>query len=102
MILKEKIGYTYLKSLFTGIFFTLVVTGYAQESKEQQEDKRQPSEQEDEGQPAFVGSIDVVRDYRPMLADAVKVRQSPDMRIGREAMEIELRQIAAAAYFAKN
>jgi TolA-binding protein len=49
-----------------------------------------------------MGSIDVVRDYRPMLADAVKIRRSPDMNIKREALEIELRRIAAATYFAQN
>ena len=43
-----------------------------------------------------MGSIDVVRDYRPMLADAVKIRRSPDMDINREALEIELTDEEAA------
>ncbi|SEL58561.1 tetratricopeptide repeat protein [Parapedobacter koreensis] len=99
MILKERIGHSYLKYLLTGVFSALLVMGYAQEEGEQQ---RQPSERRDERQPTLMDSIDVVRDYRPMLADAVKIRRSPDMRIDREALEIELRQIAAATYFTKN
>ncbi len=83
MLSKEGIGYNYLKYLLTGIFSALLVMGYAQE-------------------PTLLDSIDVVRDYRPMLADAVKVRRSPDMRIDREALAVELRQIAASTYFAKN
>lgn len=102
MILKERIGYSYLKYLLTGVFSALLVMGYAQEEEEPQEEKQQPSGQQDERQPTLMDSIDVVRDYRPMLADAVKIRRSPDMRIDREALEIELRQIAAATYFAKN
>ncbi len=102
MISKERIGHSYLKYLFTGIFSALLVIGYAQEEEEQQEEKRQPHERRDERQPALLDSIDVVRDYRPMLADAVKIRRSPDMRIDREALAIELRQIAASTYFATN
>ncbi len=67
-----------------------------------QEEKRQTNEQHDEGKPAFEGSIDVVRDYRPVLADAVKVRQSPDMGLDREAMDIAMRQIAVGQYLAMN
>lgn len=89
MILKEGIGDNNLKYLLTGIFSALLVMGYAQEGEEQQES-------------TLMDSIDVVRDYRPMLADAVKIRRSPDMRIDREALAIELRQIAASTYFAKN
>jgi TolA-binding protein len=102
MILKEKIGYNYLKYLLTVAFSALLVMGYAQEEEEQQEEKRQASEQRDEGQSTPMETIDVIRDYRPMLADAVKIRRSPDMDINREALEIELRQIAAATYFAQN
>jgi len=102
MILKERIGYNYLKYLLTVAFSALLVMGYAQEEEEQQEEKRQASEKRDEGQSTPMGSIDVVRDYRPMLADAVKIRRSPDMHINRKALEIELRQIAAATYFAHN
>ncbi|SFC64791.1 Tetratricopeptide repeat-containing protein [Parapedobacter composti] len=91
-----------LKYLLTGVFSAVLVMGYAQEEEQQQEEKRQPSEQRDERQPTLLESVDVVRDYRPMLADAVKIRRSPDMRIDREGLEIELRQIAAATYFSKN
>jgi TolA-binding protein len=47
-------------------------------------------------------SIEIVRDYRPMLADAVKIRRSPDMNIDRKSLEIELRKIAAGMYFSRN
>lgn len=53
--------------LLIGIVCGVLTAGYAQE--ETQRDK----------QPATIDSIDVVRDYRPILADAVKIRQSPDM-----------------------
>src|SRR5690606_19019797 len=102
MILKENIGYNYLRYLLTGVFSALLIMGYAQEGDKQQKDTRQLSEGREETQGTFMDSIDVVRDYRPMLADAVKVRRSPDMRINREAIEIELRQIAAATYFSRN
>ncbi|WP_240768689.1 tetratricopeptide repeat protein [Olivibacter sp. XZL3] len=102
MILKERIGYKYLKHLLTAAFSALLLMGYAQEEEEQQQEKRQASEKRDEGQSASMGSIDVVRDYRPMLADAVKIRRSPDMEFDRESLAVELRQIAAATYFAQN
>ena len=87
MILKEKIKYSYIQYLLTGIVSTLVFIGHAQEV---------------EKQATVMDSIDIVRDYRPMLADAVKVRRSPDMRINRGAIETELRQIAASTYFSRN
>lgn len=102
MILKERIGYNYLKYLLTVAFSALLVMGHAQEEEEQQEEKQQASEKVDEGQSTPMETIDVVRDYRPMLADAVKIRRSPDMHIKREALAIELRQIAAATYFANS
>lgn len=102
MILKQRIGYNYLKHTLTGIFSVLLVMGYAQEEEKQQDEKIQSSEQRDQTQPQDMDSIDVVRDYRPILADAVKIRRSPDMKISREGLEIELRQIAAAMYFDKN
>lgn len=45
-----------------------MLSGYAQQ------EQQQPTER-----PTAVDSIDVVRDYRPVLADAVKIRRSPDM-----------------------
>src|SRR5690554_2215637 len=102
MKLKERVGYTYLKYLLTGVFSAVLVMGYAQEVEKKQEEKRQPSEQQDENQPAIIESMDVVREYRPILADAVKIRQTPDMSFDRQALELELRKIAAARYFAKN
>ncbi|NGM64230.1 tetratricopeptide repeat protein [Sphingobacterium sp. SGR-19] len=102
MILKESIGYNYLKYLLTGVFSALLVTGYAQQDEKEQKEKQQPSEQRHERQATVMDSIDIVRDYRPMLADAVKVRRSPDMRINRGAIEIELRKIATSIYLARN
>ncbi|MBD1434912.1 tetratricopeptide repeat protein [Sphingobacterium sp. DN00404] len=102
MILKESISYNDLKYLLTGVFSALLIMGYAQEGDKQQKDTRQPSEERQEKQTTFMDSIDVVRDYRPMLADAVKVRRSPDMGLNKEAIERELQQIAAATYFSRN
>ncbi len=102
MILNGRIGYRHLKHLLTGFFSAVLVMGYAQEKEEQQEEELQPTERWDERQPTLSDSIDVVRDYRPMLADAVKIRRSPDMGIEREAIGMELRRIAAATYFEKN
>ena len=90
--------------MLTGVFSVLLAMGYTQEQEEekQQKDIQQPREQRDEEQVTVMDSIDVIRDYRPMLADAVKIRRSPDMRINREAIDRELRQIAAATYFSLN
>jgi len=98
MLLKERIGHSSLKYLLTAAFSVLLVMGYAQEEEEQQAEQRQASEKRE----TPIGSIDVVRDYRPMLADAIKIRRSPDMHIDRDALAVELRQIAAATYFAQN
>src|SRR5690606_26592145 len=63
MILRRSMRYRYL---LTGLFSRLLLAGYAQ-----QEEKKE--------QPATIDSIVVVRDYRPILADAAKIRRSPDM-----------------------
>ncbi len=52
--------------LVTGLVCGASMVGHAQETQQQE-------------RPATIDSIDVVRDYRPMLADAVKIRRSPDM-----------------------
>ncbi|ULT22628.1 hypothetical protein KUH03_25200 [Sphingobacterium sp. E70] len=102
MTLKERIGDNYLKYLFTGVLSALLVTGYAQEVEKQQKEKGQHNQKGIEGQVQTMDSIDVVRDYRPMLADAVKVRRSPNMKlIDRDAIETELRQIATSTYLAQ-
>lgn len=110
MILKEKIGDTYLKCLLTGVLSAMLVTGHAQEVVKQQKEKQQPQQKEKQQLPGqqtteqvqTMDSIDVVRDYRPMLADAVKVRRSPNMQlINRDAIETELRQIATSIYLAQ-
>ncbi len=104
MILKETVGHNYLKHLLTGILSASLVTGYAQVEIQQKDkkEKQQQIEHRNGGAVQTMDSIDVVRDYRPMLADAVKVRRSPDMRlINRQAIETELRQIATATYLAQ-
>ena len=42
--------------------------------------------QEDPTKPVTIDSFDVVRDYKPILADAVKIRRSPDMSNKRSYM----------------
>src|SRR5690606_32261573 len=64
MIFQESIRYRFL---FTTVLCGVVLVGYTQEVTQRDE------------RPATIDSIDVVRDYRPILADAVKIRQSPDM-----------------------
>jgi len=44
------------------------------------------AQQEDPTKPVTVDSFDVVRDYKPILADAVKIRRSPDMTNKRSYM----------------
>jgi len=88
MITQESIGYKYV---LTGFFSVLLAVGYAQEG-----------ERQDPVDPVTIDSIDIVRDYRPMLEDAVKIRRSPDMDIDRQALETELGWIVANAYFVKN
>lgn len=102
MIVKKRNSYNYLKYLITGVFLTMVSIGYGQQEETQPEEEHKAGEQTYERPPTLGDSIVVVRQYRPMLADAVKVRQSPDMRIDREGMEIEMRRTAAETYFAKN
>lgn len=64
MIFQKSMRYRFI---LTGVLCGVLMVGYAQE-----ETRR-------EDPPATIDSIDVVRDYRPILADAVKIRQSPDM-----------------------
>lgn len=56
--------------LFVSVLMTLSVKA------QQEEDKR----------PVTIDSFDVVRDYKPLLADAVKIRRSPDMTNKRSYM----------------
>lgn len=46
-----------------------------------QEEEQQPQQEETKG---TLGEIEVVRDYKPILADAVKIRQSPDLTNNRK------------------
>ena len=54
--------------ILTGVLCGVLMVGHAQEEETRRDNP-----------PATIDSIDVVRDYRPILADAVKIRQSPDM-----------------------
>jgi len=58
------------------VFFGTVA--WAQQTEEKQEVEQQ--------RPVTIDSFDVVRDYRPILADAVKIRRSPDMTNKRSYM----------------
>ena len=101
MILKQRISNNYLKPILTGVFSVVLLTGYAQEGEKQQGEKP-AKELTNRFNPQEMDSIEIVRDYRPMLADAVKIRRSPDMNIDRKSLEIELRKIAAGMYFSRN
>lgn len=102
MVVKRTIDNNYKKYILTGVFSTLILVGYAQDEKKQSNKNEHPSEQVDRTQPRVMDSIEVVREYRPILADAVKVRRSPDMKIDRATLAQELREIAASMYFARN
>lgn len=53
------------------------------QQQNQQQNQQQQSQQQPERR-TTIDSIDVIRDYRPILADAVKIRRSPDMTNKRE------------------
>ena len=99
---QHRFNYNHLKHILTGGLSLLLVTGYAQEVKKQPVEKAKPTQPTAESQSGVMDSIEIVREYRPVLADAVKVRRSPDMKIDRKALELELRQIAASMYYSKN
>lgn len=101
MILKQRISNNYLKPILTGVFTVVLLAAYAQEGEKQQGEKP-AKELTNRFNPQEMDSIEIVRDYRPMLADAVKIRRSPDMNIDRKSLEIELRKIAAGMYFSRN
>lgn len=96
MILKQINSYNHLRPILTGIFSVLLMMGYAQEEEQQQANTGVA-----EKQSSLMDSIDIVRDYRPILADAVKIRRTPDMTIDREELEMELCHIAASMYFTR-
>ncbi len=98
MILTSIINPSRLKLTITGFLSLFMLAGYAQEDEKQKEEQQAGAQ----AQPKVMDSIVVVRDYRPVLADAVKIRRSPDMKIDRLALEKELRQVAAGLYFTRN
>lgn len=101
MRLNEGIGYNTVKYLLTCCVSAGLVVGYAQEKEGLLEEELWEETLQEDGQPALLDSIEIVRDYRPMLADAVKIRRSPDMDIDREALEMDLRRIAIDGYFTR-
>lgn len=75
-----------IKRVFITAGFSMsLVSAFAQQQNQQnqQQNQQQQSQQQDT-RPTTVDSIDVIRDYRPILADAVKIRRSPDMSNKRE------------------
>src|SRR5699024_11244288 len=103
MILKQSICHSQLKYLFISIFSLSISVGYAQKQEEEtQQEQQHTSRTEQEARSALTDSIDVIRDYRPMLADVVKIRRNPDMKFNRAELDTELRQIAAETYFSLN
>ena len=84
------------KYVLAGFLSALLTVGYAQEDVQQDAVRRAVND------PVTIDSIDVVRDYRPMLADAVKMRRSPDMGLDRSELDTALSWIAATNYFSKN
>jgi len=102
MRVNRRINYDYKSCILTGVLSMLILGGYAQEDKKQQHKNEQVGGQVDRTQPRVMDSIEVVREYRPVLADAVKIRRTPDMKIDRATLAQELREIAASMYFSRN
>ncbi|MFD2594485.1 tetratricopeptide repeat protein [Sphingobacterium griseoflavum] len=102
MVRKQRIEIHSLKLIWISFFAGLWGMGYAQVGDKQQVEKGTSNERWEETRASVMDSFDIVRDYRPMLADAVKIRRSPDMNIDRRALEIEVRQVAASLYFERN
>ena len=69
----------YITGCVTGMIALFATNVWAQETQTQTQTQAQT-----QAQSTTTDSIDVVRDYRPMLADAVKIRRSPDMTNKRE------------------
>ncbi|GAA4780411.1 hypothetical protein GCM10023231_04280 [Olivibacter ginsenosidimutans] len=65
-------------TLLIGLGFCSLASFAQEEEKEQQKTEKQ------EDVKGNLGEIDVVRDYKPILADAVKIRQSPDLTNNRK------------------
>lgn len=70
------------KGILSLVLTFAALAGWAQQQQNQQNEQQQ--QQQDPPQRATIDSIDVIRDYRPILADAVKIRRSPDMTNKRE------------------
>lgn len=56
---------------------------FASFAQEQEKETEQKTTQQEEAK-GNLGEIDVIRDYKPILADAVKIRQSPDLTNNRK------------------
>ncbi len=66
------------QKILTQTAFLAMLTGVSFEAAAQQREETE--------KPATIDSFVIVRDYRPLLADAVKIRRSPDMANKREYM----------------
>ena len=78
-------NHSFIYKGFLSLVFTFsAVAGWAQQQNQQQQNQQQQQNEEQQQQRATIDSIDVIRDYRPILADAVKIRRSPDMTNKRE------------------
>jgi hypothetical protein len=64
-----------LKYKLIGCLFCLSVTAQAQDKKNENPTSAQPV--------TLTEEIDIVRPYKPVLADAVKIRRNPDMNISK-------------------
>lgn len=85
-----KFSLVYKGVLTVGLSFAVFMAA-AQQQNQQQQNQQQSQQQQTQQQQtqqgerrATIDSIDVIRDYRPILADAVKIRRSPDMTNKRE------------------
>lgn len=79
-IMSMKIS-TVHKGLLSVFLSFAALLAVAQQQNQQQNQQQQNQQQE---RRTTIDSIDVIRDYRPILADAVKIRRSPDMTNKRE------------------
>ncbi|MFD2742514.1 MULTISPECIES: TonB-dependent receptor [Sphingobacterium] len=66
------------QKILTQTAFLAMLTGVSFEAAAQQREETE--------KPVAIDSFVIVRDYRPLLADAVKIRRSPDMTNKREYM----------------
>lgn len=79
--MEMKFSQVYKGLLSVCLSFAAFIAIAQQQTQQQSQQQNQQQQQE---RRATIDSIDVIRDYRPILADAVKIRRSPDMTNKRE------------------